>query len=94
MTKLPFYSLSFFILLMSSNAFSGQSGYILNGKTIITHIDGKEVTQPQEVAESAKETSSKRSPAAKVPGLLHFDEDTVARCYWLSNQSSLQCIKK
>jgi len=88
-----------FVLFISASSFSGQSGYILNGKVVITHIDGKEVAsnmaQEPEPTKSTAATS-KRSPATsvKVQGLLHFDEDDIGRCYWLASQTNLQCIKK
>lgn len=82
------------VFLISMNAFSGQSGYMLNGKEVITHIDGKEVASVSN-AESSKDPKSKRNPAnTKVNGLVQFDEDTFARCYWLPNMPALQCIKK
>lgn len=82
------------VFLVCISAFSGQSGYILNGKEVITHIDGKEVA-PTAETESPKETKSKRNLAnTKVNGLVQFDEDTFARCYWLPNMPALQCIKK
>jgi hypothetical protein len=94
---LKHFWMGFFVFFISSTSISGQSGYILNGKEIITHVDGREVSPSlTQETDSKKVTSSKRNPAeaVKVNGLLHFDEDTISRCYWLANQSSLQCVKK
>lgn len=84
----------------STFSFAGQSGYLLNGQVIITHIDGKEVAHQDtgDTAERKVDTKqkAKRTPASFTPvkGLLQYDEDDIARCYWIPNQSSLQCIKK
>ncbi|MEY4617520.1 MAG: hypothetical protein RJB66_2480 [Pseudomonadota bacterium] len=77
------------LLFISQATFAGQSGYILNGKTVITHKDG-------EAHEESAAENNKRTPASanRVKGTLFFDEDDLARCYWLANQASLQCIKK
>lgn len=90
------YWIGMIVLAVGSSAISGQSGYILNGKEVITHIDGKEVAPtPIQESEPSKETKSKRNPAnTKVNGLVQFDEDTFARCYWLPNMPALQCLKK
>ncbi len=84
----------------STFSFAGQSGYLLNGQVIVTHIDGKEVAH-QDIGETTErkvdtKQKTKRTPANFTPvkGLIQFDEDNIARCYWLSNQTSLQCIKK
>lgn len=84
------------VFFVGSSVLAGQSGYILNGKEVITHIDGKEVApMPTAESESSKATKSKRNPAStKVNGLIHYDEDSFARCYWLPNTPTLQCIKK
>lgn len=94
------FLVSLLIAGFSTLSFAGQSGYLLNGQTIITHIDGKEVDH-QDTGESIekkidRKQKTKRTPAnfAPVKGLIQFDEDSIARCYWLSNQTSLQCIKK
>jgi hypothetical protein len=79
------------LVLNNLIALAGQSGYIFNGKVVITHKDGEPINKRVE-----EEQISKRGPAAiaKLPGLLYFDEDDLARCYWLTNQTSLYCIKK
>jgi hypothetical protein len=75
----------FFVALQAR---AGQSGYILNGKLIITHKDGEPV--------DTKIETSKRGPASlpKVQGNVFFDEDDLARCYWRANHPDLFCIKK
>ncbi len=89
------YWVGMMAMTVGVSALSGQSGYLLNGKEVITHIDGKEVAPMPEAAEASKETKSKRNPATtKVNGLIQYDEDTFARCYWLPNMPALQCIKK
>ena len=76
-------------------ALAGQSGYLLNGKVVITHKDGLALASDPDPA-TKTEPRGQRSPAAaiKVQGVLFFDEDDLARCYWLANQASLQCVKK
>lgn len=76
------------ICMLGSLAQAGQSGYLLNGKTVITHKDGEPLPTPDE--------DPKRKPASvqKVQGKIFFDEDELARCYWQSNSSALFCVKK
>jgi hypothetical protein len=76
------------LIFTPDGAIAGQSGYILNGKVVITHKDGVPV--------EATENKLKRDPASatNIKGTLYFDEDDLARCYWLPNQSSIYCVKK
>ncbi len=76
------------LLFVPYGATAGQSGYILNGKVVITHKDGEPV--------ETKEEKPKRGPASatNIKGTLFFDEDDLARCYWLPNQTTIYCVKK
>lgn len=82
------FLLSACLIFVSWGAIAGQSGYILNGKVVITHKDGEPVVE--------KDQKQVRGPASaiQVKGTLYFDEDDLARCYWLNNLSSMYCIKK
>lgn len=93
MRKLCFFNM-ICLFFITSAALAGQSGYILNGKVVITHKDGQAL--PVEAAPEATVQKGKRGPASasKVSGILFFDEDDLARCYWLTNQANLHCIKK
>jgi hypothetical protein len=81
-------TLIFGLCSISLNAPAGQSGYILNGKTIITHKDGEALTPKVE--------TPKRQPAAavKMQGVLAFEEDDLARCYWRVQEAGIYCIRK
>lgn len=93
--------LTIFITFLSLGSFAEQSGYILNGKVVVTHRDGipvdnNESEKPRSNARKSDGDGLGRSPAGlvKMQGILQFDEDDLARCYWLPKQETLQCIKK
>jgi len=77
------------LLLCSCSSSGGKSGFILDGKEYVLYKSGKAVKKYRKLA-SAK-------PSPKV---LYFQEDHLARCYYLispnekGTQKSLQCIKK
>lgn len=72
-----------FFMTLFANA--GKSGYIINGKTTITHQDGEQTEQ-----------KPKREPSSfnQAQNPIFFEEDDLARCYWKADQSDLFCIKK
>lgn len=94
---------TFIIFFFSATILGGQSGYILNGKIIVTHKDGIPVNE-EKMEEKSKEGSkaqsdsfikASRQPASiKMNGFLQFEEDEFVRCYWHTSKDALQCIKK
>ena len=99
---LKFISLlaSTILFLFAATLLGGQSGYIMNGKVVVTHKDGVPVDEDNSVDNNKTSSDSKaksgRQPAAmiKMNGFIQYEEDDFARCYWLSNKDTLQCIKK
>lgn len=79
----------FCLFFAAASSQAGQSGYISNGKAVVTHKEGVPVEQ-------ITSEKGQRKPASvnRVPGALFFEEDDLARCYWLANQSNIQCIRK
>lgn len=82
------------LIFLSFGAWAGQSGYVLHGKTTVTHTEGTE-TQPRP-QDSSLQKKNQRNPAsiAKIPGSLFFEEDDLARCYWKADSGNIFCIKK
>jgi len=82
------------LLMLSSLAFAGESGYLLNGKAIPVFKDGKKVGKMPEHKQA-------RTPSSMVHtgsyDSIYYEDDGNIRCYTISipsQSTAISCVTK